>query len=89
MVCEKPHTFIALRRSLLGEREGTCEEIHFCVRDGICLDPPLCRGASQGMYGLRIKGLVCEGETVGKIGEVDEMGQRELVLVVTVRGGKE
>ena len=30
------------------------------------------------MYGLRITGLVCEGETVGKIGEVDEMGEREL-----------
>ena len=31
------------------------------VRDGICVDPPLCRGTSQGMYGSRIKGLVCEG----------------------------
>ena len=33
--------------------------------------------------------LVCEGETVGKIGEVDEMGERELVLVVSVGCGKE
>ena len=24
--------------------------------------------------GLRITGLVCEGETVGNVGEVDEMG---------------
>ena len=24
-------------------------------------------------------GLVCKGETVGKVGEVDEMGERELV----------
>ena len=32
---------------------------------------------------------VCEGETVGKTGEVDEMGERELVLVVSVRCGKE
>ena len=33
--------------------------------------------------------LVCEGEIVGKIGEVDKMGDRELVLVVCVRCGKE
>ena len=57
--------------------------------DGICVDPPLCRGTSQGKHGSRIIDLVCEGETVGKIGEVDEMGERELVLVVSVRCGKE
>ena len=57
--------------------------------DGTCVDPPLCRGTSQGFYGLRIIGLVCELETVGKIGQVDEMGERELVLVVSVRCGKE
>ena len=33
--------------------------------------------------------LVCEGETVGKIGVVDEKGERALVLVVSVRCGKE
>ena len=49
------------------------------VRDGICVDPPLCRGPSQGVFGLRFTVLVCEGETVGKMGEVDEMGERELV----------
>ena len=54
------------------------------VRDGICVDPQL-----QGFYESRIIGLVCEGETVGKTGEVDEMGERELVLVVSVRCGKE
>ena len=32
------------------------------------------------------KGLGCEGENVAKIGEV---GERELVLVVSVRCGKE
>ena len=32
--------------------------------------------------------LVCEGETVGQIGEVDETGERELVLVVSVQCGK-
>ena len=32
------------------------------MRDGICVDPSLCRD----IYGLRITGLVCEGETVGK-----------------------
>ena len=29
------------------------------------------------------------GETVGKIGELDEMDERKLVLVVSVRCGKE
>ena len=33
--------------------------------------------------------LVCVGETVGETGEVDETGERELVLVVSVRCGKE
>ena len=33
--------------------------------------------------------LVCEGEIVGKMGEVDEINERELVLVVCVRCGKE
>ena len=56
---------------------------------GICVDPPLCRGTSHGIYGSKIIGLVCKGETVGKIGEVDKMGERELVLVVSVRCGKE
>ena len=59
------------------------------MRDGICVDPPLCRGTSQGTYWSMIMGLVCEGETVGKKGEVDEMGERELVLVVSVRCAKE
>ena len=40
------------------------------------------------LYGSRIIGLVCKGATVGKVGEVDEMGERELVLVVSVRCGK-
>ena len=56
------------------------------VRDGISVDPPLCRGSSQGKYGSWVKGVGCEGENVGKIGEV---GERELVLVVSVRCGKE
>ena len=38
--------------------------------------------------GRRITGLVCKGETVGKIGEVDEIGDRELVLVISVKCGK-
>ena len=37
----------------------------------------------------RITGLVCNGETVGKIREADEMGGRGLVFVVSVRCGKE
>ena len=59
------------------------------ARGGICVDPPLCRGPSQGFYCSRFKGLVSEGETVGKRGEVDERCERELVLVVSVRCGKE
>ena len=58
------------------------------VRDGICVEPPLCRGTSQGKYGSKAIDLVCVGETVGKVGEVDEIGERELVLVVSVRCGK-
>ena len=56
------------------------------MRDGIRVDSPLCRGSSQGKYGSCAKGLECEGETVGKKGEV---GERELVPVVSVRCGKE
>ena len=43
----------------------------------------------QGFYGSRAIGLVCVGEAVGKIGEVDEMSERELVLMVSVRCGME
>ena len=39
-------------------------------------------------FGSKIIGLVCKGETVGKIGEVNEMGERELVPVVSVGCGK-
>ena len=56
---------------------------------GFCVDPPLCRGTSQDKYGSRDRDLVCVGETAGKKGEVDEMSDRELVLVVSVRCGKE
>ena len=59
------------------------------MKDGICVDPPLCRGTSQGKYGSKTMDLVCAGGTVGRIGEVDEMGGRELVLVVSVKCGKE
>ena len=41
------------------------------------------------IYRSRIIDLVCAGETVGKLGEVDEKGERELLLVVRVRCGKE
>ena len=56
------------------------------MRDGISVDPPLCRQSQQGEYGSCAKGLGCKGENVGKIGEVSD---RELVLVVSVRCGKE
>ena len=44
------------------------------------------RESSQGKYRSCAKGLGCEGEEVGKIGEA---GERELVLVVSVRCGEE
>ena len=56
------------------------------MRDGICVDPPLYFGSSQGEYGSSTKGHVCVGDVVEKIGEV---GEREIVLVVNVRCGKE
>ena len=56
------------------------------MRDGICVDPPVSRGTSQGKYSSCTKGLVRVGEIVGKIGEV---GERELALVDSVRCGKE
>ena len=40
----------------------------FPVREGTCVDPPLCRGNSHG---------------------IGEVGERELVLVVNVKCGKE
>ena len=43
----------------------------------------------QGFYGSRDIGLVCVGEAVRKIGEVDEMGERDLVLMVSDRCDKE
>ena len=52
------------------------------MRDGIRVDPPLGRGSSQGKYGSCAKGLECGRQNVGKIGEV---GERELVPVVSVR----
>ena len=53
--------------------------------DGNSEVPPLCRGSSQGEYGSWVKMLECE-ERACKIGEV---GEREIVLVVSVRYGKE
>ena len=58
------------------------------VRDGFCADSPLCRGTSKGKYGSRTIDLVCAGETVGKIGEIDEISEIELVLVVSVNCDK-
>ena len=55
------------------------------MRDVICVDPPLCRGTSQGKHGSRAIDLVCAGETVGKI-EVDEMGERENLCLWSVSG---
>ena len=56
-----------------------------CVRDGICVAPPLCRGTSQGKQRSCTEGLVYVGDVAGNTGEVDE---RELVLVVGVKCGK-
>ena len=59
------------------------------MRDWICVDPPLCCGTSQGKYLSRAIDPVYAGETVGKIGEVDELGERILVLVVIASCGRE
>ena len=67
------------------QQTTSCDLLHF-VRDGICVYPPLCRGTSQDKYSSCTKGLVCVGEVVGKL---DEVGERELVLVFSVRCGKE
>ena len=56
------------------------------MRDGICVDPQLCRGPSQGISGSTTIDLVCVGETVGKIGEVDEIGERENLCLWPVSG---
>ena len=42
------------------------------MRDRICVYLPLCCGSSQGKCGSCAKGLGCEGENVGKVGEVGE-----------------
>ena len=62
------------------------KQLTLCVRDGICVDLPLCHGTSQGIYGSRFIGLLCEGETVGKVGEVDEIGERENFCLWSVSG---
>ena len=54
--------------------------------DGIFVDPPLRRESSQVKDGSCAKGLGCEGKNNWKIGEASE---RKLVLVVSVRCGKE
>ena len=46
---------------------GTLHIATSTVRDGICVDRPLCRGTSQCIFGSRILRLVCKGDTVGKI----------------------
>ena len=58
------------------------QSFHDFVRDGMCVDSPLSRGTSQSIYGSRIIGLVCKSETVGMRREVDETGERELVVSV-------
>ena len=51
---------------------------------GICVDPPLRREFSQ-VNGSSAKKLECAGEIAGK---TDEVGEREVVLVVSVRCGQ-
>ena len=71
------------------DRFGLDDLGSYPVTDGICVEPPLCRGTWQGKYSSCTESLVCVGEIVGKIGGVDEMGEREFVLVDSVRCGKE
>ena len=67
----------------------SCFSFSVSVRDGFCADSPLCRGTSQGKYGSKTIDLVCAAETVGMIGEIDEIREIELVLVVSVKCDKE
>ena len=64
----------------------TFHPVHMHCKRWFRVDPPLCPGTSKGEYGSCTQGLVCVGVIVGKIREVSE---RELVLVVSVRCGKE
>ena len=52
------------------------------MKNGICADPPLCRGTSQGKYSSCAKGRV-------RVGRTGEVGERELLIVDGVRCGKE
>ena len=55
-------------------------------RFSLSLSPWMVRGPSTIPT---LVGASCEGETVGKIGEEDEISERELVLVISVRCGKD
>ena len=46
----------------------------------MCVDPSLCRGTRRVNMG-RGPEILCVGETVGKVGEVDEMGERACACV--------
>ena len=61
----------------------------FCSRWDSCWSATLPWEHRIGFWGSRIIGLVYKSETVGKIGEADEVGERELLRVVSVRCGKE
>ena len=71
----------------LTKNVGKTSVLHLpSVGDGTSVDPPLRRGSSQSIRGSCTIGLGCEG---GNDWRVSEVGERELVLVVSVRCGKE
>ena len=58
------------------------------VRDGICVDPPLCRGTSQGKK-CRGPQILCVLVRLSERWEKwMKLGERELVLAVSVRCSK-
>ena len=66
--------------------ERLSNESRSSVGDGNFVVPPLRREPSQGTYGSCVNRSGSVGEDEGMIGEVVE---RELVLVISVRSGKE
>ena len=80
MTSSSPARILKIQRRAIRFRED-------CERLDLCRSSTSCRETSQSLYGSSIIVFVCKSETIGEIGEMDEMGERELVLVVSV-GGK-
>ena len=65
------------------EQSSAPAQCCFTIRDWILCCSATLTWIIGGVYVLRIRGLVCESENVGKIG-VDKMGEREFLILVRV-----